>query len=92
MEGNGPVNGLPVKWGVGLAGIDPLEVDTLAAWMMGFNPSDIGYIYLLWRHRGLYPDPAAIKVVGEDPAMLRRNFKPHSSYRSQLRWREELGL
>ena len=47
MEGNGPVNGTPVKWGIFIAGTNAVEVDVLTTWLMGFDPKDVGYLYIL---------------------------------------------
>ncbi len=86
MEGSGPVGGDPVRWKVALAGVNPLEVDALTAWLMGFSPLEVGYIYLL--HEGGWGniDIDRIETVGEEPARFRRKFRPHPTYHEQLRW------
>jgi len=92
MEGNGPVAGDLVRWGVFVAGTNPVEVDALTAWLMGFNPEDIGYLYILnKRGRGRIEINAIIKkVLGEDPKLVRRRFRPHREFTLQLRWKDEL--
>lgn len=88
MEGNGPTSGSPVPWRIALAGTDPLAVDSLTAYLMGFDPDEIGYLYYC-KARGLgVGDLSRIKVVGNvSPDEVRRRFRPHSSYREQLSWR-----
>lgn len=44
MEGDGPTRGAPVPLGVVLAGMDAVAVDAVGATLMGFDPSDIGYL------------------------------------------------
>ena len=87
MEGNGPVGGEAVDMGVALAGLDPVAVDAVAAYMMGFDPMDIGYLYYCHRFGLGVADLSRIEVVGEDPSRLRRKFKPHWGYDRQLNWR-----
>jgi len=45
MEGEGPVRGTAVPAGVVLAGTDAVAVDSVAATLMGFDPSQIGYLH-----------------------------------------------
>ncbi len=44
MQGDGPVQGTAVEMGVVLAGFDPVAVDTVAATLIGFDPSEMGYL------------------------------------------------
>lgn len=44
MEGDGPTRGVPVPMHVVLAGMDAVAVDAVGATLMGFDPSDIGYL------------------------------------------------
>jgi len=87
MEGNGPVHGTPIKWGVFLASTNPLHVDALTAYMMGFNPRNIGYLYYLheWGYGEI--DPSKINHIGEEPEKLKVKFKPHHTYHKQLNWK-----
>lgn len=87
MEGNGPVWGSEVPMGVALAGLDPVAVDAIAAYMMGFNPMDIGYIYYCHRFGLGNADIKSINIVGENIEMLRRKFKPHKTIDRQLNWK-----
>ena len=88
MEGNGPVGGSPVRWGVALTGTNPVEVDALTAWLMGFEPEDVGYLFFLNKMGYGEINPKNINVIGEDSANLRIKFAPHRTYRSQLSWRD----
>lgn len=87
MEGDGPIGGEEVDMRVALAGLDPVAVDAVAAYMMGFNPMDVGYLYYCHRFGLGVADLDRIKVVGEDPGRLQRRFKPHRGYERQLNWR-----
>lgn len=87
MEGNGPVSGDEVRMGIALAGLDPVAVDAVAAYIMGFNPMEIGYLYYCHRFRLGVADLSLIEVVGENPDKLRRKFKPHRNYSNQLNWK-----
>jgi len=92
MEGDGPVWGSEVSMGVALAGLDPVAVDAVAAYMMGFNPMDIGYIYYCYRFGLGEADIGNVRVVGEDIEALKRKFKPHRTVNRQLNWRIPQGL
>lgn len=93
MQGNGPIGGQEIKAGWVLSGLDFLSVDTLGAYLMGFNLSDIGYLKLCQKEDlgQAYPDDK-IEIIGEKPESLRINFKPHSTYNYQIRWQENLNL
>jgi len=42
IEGNRPIAGTSVEWGIFIAGTNPIEVDALTTWLMGFKPRDVG--------------------------------------------------
>lgn len=88
MEGNGPVSGEAITAGWALASLDWLTADSLAAWLMGFNLKDIGYLFLAHQKKlgQAYPG-RNVKVIGEKPAKLRKKFRPHKTYSSQINWR-----
>lgn len=90
MEGNGPVSGTPKRWGVILASINPVSLDAATAYAMGFDPSDIGYLYFLnkWGYGEI--DPRRIETIGEKLEEIRTSFKPHRDYQRQLSWKESL--
>lgn len=86
MEGNGPVRGEEVDFGIAIASIDPVAADSLAAKLMGFDPSQIGY--LVYCHKGSLGEleSSNMNIIGEKVEGCIRNFKPHSSYKAQLQW------
>ncbi len=43
LEGNGPIEGNSVKRNLVIAGKDPVAVDSVTAYSMGFNPWDLDY-------------------------------------------------
>lgn len=88
MEGDGPVFGTEIKSGWVAAGFDWLTVDSLATWLMGFDIKNVGYLYLASQEGlgNIYPGKK-VKIIGEAPKNLRKNFKPHSTYLEQIKWR-----
>ena len=89
MEGEGPGScGTPVDLRAAVAGTDPVACDAVMAFIMGFDPLDIGYLTLM-DERGLgVADMDKIDIAGEDPSLLARKCKPHSNFPVQKRWRE----
>lgn len=83
MEGQGPNNGSPIDSGWVAAGFDWLAIDTLGAYLMGFDIENIGYLSLA--KGGKYPD--GVEIIGQHPEILRKEFKPHSGYQQQIEWR-----
>ena len=92
MEGDGPVNGDPKKWGVVFASVNPVNLDSAVAYAMGFDPRDVGYLYFLakWGYGEI--EPGRIPVVGESLDAVRTRFRPHRTYREQLTWKRLMGL
>mgnify|MGYP003879343011 CR=1 FL=1 len=89
MEGNGPVGGEPVELGVALAGADPLAVDSMATRLMGFKPEDVGYLYYLKLMGYGHMELDEIEIIGlKDWERYVKKFRPHRTYRAQLRWKE----
>jgi uncharacterized protein (DUF362 family) len=90
MEGEGPTDGTPVEWRVALAGTDALAVDTLATYLMGFDPAEVGYLHYC-SHLGLgVGDLAQINVAGNvASADVRRTFRPHPGSHHQCQWQVE---
>jgi len=85
MEGNGPVGGTPVEMGLALASTDFVAADTVAAYLMGFDPAEIGYLTYARGRLGV-GGLSQIEVRGERLESLRRRFKPHRDYEEQKRW------
>jgi len=87
MDGNGPVDGDPVKMEAAIASTDALKADGLGARIIGIEPENIGYLYYLQKEeRGDY---SISGLVGEDPANVRKSFKLHPTYSIQKNWQEE---
>ncbi len=87
MEGDGPVNGSPIKLSVAAASIDSVAVDAVMTSVMGFNPKRKGDIYLADEAGLGISDLNMIEVIGEKIQDVRVKFKPHSNYyETQLWW------
>jgi len=84
MDGNGPVDGVPVKLEAAVASTDALKADGVGARLMGLEPEDIGYFYYL-QNEGL-GDHSLYGLVGEDIDKVKSNFKLHPTYNIQKNW------
>ena len=80
MEGEGPVDGSPVKMDLAIAGTCPVSVDAVGASVMGFNPREVGYIALAERAGIGTADIGRVEIRGERLETIRRNFRPHHRY------------
>ena len=89
MEGDGPTRGTPVPMHVVLAGMDAVAVDAIGATLMGFDPSDIGYL-VQCAEAGLgVVDMAKIDVPPLQIEQLRRTFlRPPELAEKLTAWRE----
>ncbi|MCX6656526.1 MAG: DUF362 domain-containing protein [Candidatus Bathyarchaeota archaeon] len=87
MEGAGPVDGDPVSLGVSSASLHPVSLDSVMAKIMGFDPLDIGYLHYLNDWGVGVADLNKITIVGEPIEKVYRKFKPHPTFRDQLKWR-----
>lgn len=65
MQGNGPIQGTPMKAGLLVFGADPVATDVTAARLMGFDPTRVPSIAEAARFLG-QGDPERIEQVGED--------------------------
>ncbi len=88
MEGNGPVFGDPVEWGVVVTSCDPVAADCLAAQLMGFQVSDIGYLWYCQRKGLGVSDMCDMDILGANPKDCYHRFQPHSTYEEQKHWRD----
>ena len=88
MEGNGPVSGDPVEWGVVVTSCDPVAADCLAAQLMGFEVSDIGYLWYCQRKGLGISDMRDMDILGTNPKDCYHKFQPHSTYEEQKHWRD----
>jgi uncharacterized protein (DUF362 family) len=88
VEGDGPVDGIPVDMGVAIASADPVKADGIGARLIGFEPEEIGYLYYLQNkeNRGEY---SLEGLVGDDLNKLKRKFRRHGTYDIQSQWQED---
>lgn len=86
MEGKGPTEGERVDLRIALASTDFVACDSVAARLMGFDPSQIGY--LAYCHQGGLGegDISKIDIIGESIESCARPFRPHPSFQRQLEW------
>lgn len=89
MEGNGPLSGNPVGWGVAITSCDAVAADCLAARLMGFEISDIGYLWYCQRKGLGAGDLSEMDILGLNPNDCYHRFRPHLSYDEQKHWRDE---
>jgi uncharacterized protein (DUF362 family) len=89
MEGEGPTLGDPVPLHAAIASLDPVAADATAAYLMGFQPLDIGYLWYAHRAGLGQGDLGQVQWVGNgDLEALARRFRPHSTYPLQRRWQD----
>ncbi len=87
MEGNGPAMGKTVNLEWVIASSNPVVADALAAYLMGWDPAEIGYLYHL-NKKGLGPiNLKEMNVMGEDPEKFRRDLKRPPSYPRIMEWK-----
>lgn len=80
MEGDGPASGEIIEAGWVVASLNPPAADALACYLMGVAHDEVPYLGLL-AQRGFGPVALdALTVLGDDPEVLRRDFKKPSSY------------
>ena len=87
MEGDGPSSGTLVPWRLALVSTDALAADLVGTTLMGFSVEEVGYLHYC-RQMGLGAgDMSQIEIVGHATAAeCTRAFRPHTTYRRQLRW------
>jgi uncharacterized protein (DUF362 family) len=89
MEGNGPIMGTGVNLGVVIASTDFLAADSLAAYIMGFRLEEIGYLHYCSLDGMGVGDLTEMDIRGDDVEDCVLPFKPHQTYKAQLKWRDE---
>ena len=90
MEGNGPdLGGEPVDWKVAVSSCDPVAADSLTAQLMGFDISDIGYLWYCQKKGLGVSEIGEMNVLGANPKDCYQRFRPHSTFEAQKRWRDE---
>ncbi len=86
MEGNGPAFGEPVELGIAIASTDFLAADCVAAKIMGFDPSGVGYLNYC-EAKGLgTSNLSKMQLLGSTIEECQHPFKPHATYGEQLKW------
>lgn len=80
MERNGPVGGNIIQTNVALASTDPIALDTLAAYICGFDPGKIGYLH------HLDFSSHEINVQGSKISESKIKLRPPDSFQEQLKW------
>jgi uncharacterized protein (DUF362 family) len=89
MEGEGPSSGDPVPLHAALASLDTVAADAVAARLMGFQPSEIGYLWYAHRAGLGQGDLSRVRLVGNgNLEALARPFRPHSTYPRQRHWQD----
>jgi uncharacterized protein (DUF362 family) len=88
MQGQGPGSGDPIKSNWVLTSLDALAADSVAAYLMGFDIQDVGYLNLIHEldKGALYPQDE-IEIQGPQPDELKMQFKPHPAFEKQKQWR-----
>jgi len=93
MEGNGPINGVPVKHGIALAGPDVIAVDRIGAELMGVDIANMGYLHFCAGDGLGNMDRSKIRIIGSgDPAKHVVRYKMHENIEWQLKWREPFAI
>ena len=88
MEREGPVEGDAVNLGVAVASVDYVAADTIMARIMGYDPSDIGYLYYANREGLGMGDLSQITAIGEKIANVMHAFTPHRENKAALQWKQ----
>lgn len=88
MEGDGPITGKIVSWGVAAASQDAIAADSLVAYLMGFNPVEIGYLYYCSRGGLGNADLKTMNIQGELPQSCMCKFQPSPIDKEQQRWKD----
>jgi len=78
MEGKGPVKGSPVFHGFSIASEDPVCVDSLTSYIMGFDKSKIPYIDIAEK-AGLGNSDWK-NLIGVEPQIVKFPYRPHPLY------------
>jgi uncharacterized protein (DUF362 family) len=89
MEGNGPVHGNLIHLGAAVAGTDSIATDAVASYIMGFNPSDIGYLYYANNEGQGISELSKIDVLGASISDVQKLCKPHENYQIEMTWKTD---
>jgi uncharacterized protein (DUF362 family) len=89
MEGDGPNYGTPVDWRIAIASADWLAADTVAAYLMGVEIGEVGYLDYCRRGGLGVGDLDRIDVVGNiSLTECCRVFQPSPTVEKQRAWRD----
>lgn len=88
MEGNGPMGGTPVDHKVAVASTDWVATDRIAAELMGFDFTKIGYIWFAAQAGFGEGDLSKIEILGEKVQDNIRKYRPHDRVQFQYKWKE----
>jgi len=69
------IGGTPVDFNTIVAGSDPVAVDTIGAYLMGFEPDEVRHIKYTGAKGVGISDMNRIDVLGENPERIRRPFQ-----------------
>ncbi|MBW1699911.1 MAG: DUF362 domain-containing protein [Deltaproteobacteria bacterium] len=72
------IGGTPLKFDTTVAGTDPVAVDTVGAYLMGFDPAEIRHIAYAGKKNVGISDMNRIQILGEPPERVRRKFQQPS--------------
>lgn len=87
MEGQGPAFGKVRNLNWLIASFNPVAADALAAYLMGLEPKEIGYLYHLEK-MGFGPiDHRKMEIAGSNPNKLRRTLSRPYSYNEIIQWK-----
>jgi uncharacterized protein (DUF362 family) len=78
LEGNGPLDGYHISLDISLLSFDPVAADSVAAYLAGFDPYEIGYLYFLERSGVGVADLSKIDLIGAE--LVPHAFKRPRNY------------
>ena len=78
LEGIGPVTGTPKKVDIMLVSDDPAAADTIAAKIMGLDPSEVPHLAYLYKREGKTPKDYTVEGIDELPKF---DFKTDDAFK-----------
>jgi uncharacterized protein (DUF362 family) len=85
LEGIGPVTGTPRRADIMLASDDPAAADTIAAKIMGLNPSEVPHLSYLYKKDGKTPNDYSAEGIGELPNLHFQTDNAFKLVRAKIR-------
>lgn len=85
MEGDGPVNGQPIRLNLCVISLNPILADAVMTYLLGVEPYNVGYLF----HLGVTQKTLEkVQIVGIDNLeKFRKRVKLHSTFQEQLSWK-----